>query len=101
MEALLIGLGGCTAFDVVKILERGRHPVTDCVVEVAAERAASDPKVFTRIRLDYTVTGRRLEDKHVRRAIELSTEKYCSATAMLRATATIEHGYSIVNLADG
>jgi len=95
MEMLLLGLGGCTAFDVVLILKRGREPVTDCVVEIEAERAESDPKVFTRIHLAYTLTGRALSPAKVERAIKLSKEKYCSASIMLGATATITHEWSV------
>ncbi len=96
METLLIGLGGCSAFDVVSILKKGRQQVTDCVVEIDAERAESIPKVFTRIHMTYTITGRNLGEPQVRRAVELSAEKYCSATAMLRASAAITHEIRIV-----
>ncbi|MBM6592985.1 OsmC family protein [Microvirga pudoricolor] len=96
MEMLLIGLGGCTAFDVVQILRRGREQVTDCEIDVTSERAATDPKVFTSIHLKYRVTGRDLAPAKVERAIELSKEKYCSASIMLGATATITHEWSVV-----
>lgn len=96
METLLIGLGGCSAFDVVSILKKGRQQVTDCVVEIDAERADSVPKVFTRIHMTYTITGRNLGEAQVRRAVELSAEKYCSATAMLRESAAITHEIRIV-----
>ncbi|WP_207459511.1 OsmC family protein [Azospirillum sp. SYSU D00513] len=99
MEMLLIGMGGCTAFDVVLILERGRQPVTDCVVEIEAERAETDPKVFTKIRLHYIVTGRKLDPAKVERAIALSSEKYCSATIMLGATAEVTHDFEVVEAA--
>jgi putative redox protein len=89
MEMLLMGLAGCTAFDVVNILRRGREPVTDCVVEVDADRASEDPKVFTAIRVFYRVTGRGLSRQKVERAVSLSKEKYCSASIMLGATAAI------------
>jgi putative redox protein len=89
MEMLLMGLAGCTAFDVVNILRRGREPVTDCVVEVEADRASEDPKVFTAIRILYRVTGRGLSRQKVERAVSLSKEKYCSASIMLGATAEI------------
>lgn len=95
MEMLLLGMGGCTAFDVVLILKRGREPVTDCVVEIDAERAASDPKVFTRINVHYVVTGHGLSVAKVQRAVTLSTEKYCSASIMLGAVATITHDVDI------
>jgi len=96
MEMLLIGLGGCTAFDVVQILRRGREPVTDCEVEVSAERAETDPKVFTKIHVVYRVTGRGLAPAKVERAIQLSKEKYCSASIMLGATAAITHEWSVI-----
>ena len=96
MEMLLIGLGGCTAFDVVMILKRGRESVTDCVIELEAERAETEPKVFTSIRMRYIVTGRALDPKKVDRAVALSAEKYCSATAMLEKTAKITHSVEIV-----
>ena len=95
MEMLLMGLGGCTAVDVVLILRRGREKVTDCIVELDAERAETDPKVFTRIALRYLVTGHGLSPAKVERAIALSHEKYCSATAMLAATAEISHTFEI------
>jgi putative redox protein len=89
MEMLLMGLAGCTAFDVVNILRRGREPVTDCVVEVDADRASEDPQVFTEIRVLYRVSGRGLSRPKVERAVSLSKEKYCSASIMLGATAAI------------
>lgn len=89
MEMLLLGAGGCTAFDVVLILKRGRHAVSRCDVHLAAERATDDPKVFTRIEMRYTVRGRHLKRATVERAVMLSHEKYCSASAMLAHTATI------------
>lgn len=96
MEMLLLGLGGCTAFDVVLILKRGREKVMDCVVEIEAERAESDPKIFTGIRLLYKITGRNLSRDKVERAVALSDEKYCSATAQLRALAKISHEIEII-----
>ena len=98
MEMLLLGLGGCSAFDVVMILKRGREAVTDCVIEVDAERATTDPKVFTKIVMRYIVTGKALDPKKVERAVNLSAEKYCSATATLAKTATIAHEVEIVNV---
>jgi putative redox protein len=95
MEMLLIGLGGCTAFDIVHILRKARQPVTDCVVEVDAERAPSAPKVFTRIRVRYVVTGHGLPEAQVRRAVELSAQKYCSASIMLGKVAEVSHEYEI------
>ena len=98
MEMLLLGLGGCTAFDVVLILKRGREPVTDCAVEIEAERAETDPKVFTRIHLLYTLTGRALSPAKVERAIKLSKEKYCSASIMLGAVAEITYDFKVVDV---
>lgn len=89
MEMVLVGTGGCTAFDVVLILKRGRHAVTGCSVKLQAERAGVDPKVFTKIHFVFTVTGRNLSRAAVERAITLSHEKYCSASAMLAHTAAI------------
>jgi len=91
MEMLLLGLGGCTAFDVVHILRRGRHEVSDCEVEIDAERAEEIPQVFTRIHLRYRVRGNGLSEKAVQRAVNLSAEKYCSASIMLAQTAQITH----------
>jgi len=96
MEMLLLGMGGCTAFDVVMILKKARQAVTDCVVEMEAERAATDPRVFTRIHVHFVVTGSGLSDKQVARAVELSAEKYCSASIMLSKSVDITHGYEIV-----
>ena len=95
MEMLLIGMGGCTAYDVVHILKKARQPVTDCVVELDAERAASEPKVFTRIHVHFVVTGYELPEKQVARAVELSAEKYCSASIMLGKVAEITHDFEI------
>ncbi|OWJ66559.1 OsmC family protein [Inquilinus limosus] len=99
MEMLLLGLGGCTAFDVVMILERGREPVSDCRVEVEAERAETDPKVFTRIHLRYIVSGRGLDRAKVERAVALSKEKYCSASIMLGKVAEITAEIEVVETA--
>ena len=96
MEMVLIGTGACTAYDVVEILEKSREPVEGCVAELEAERAASDPKVFTRIHVHFVVTGRRLKPAKVARAIELTASKYCSATIMLAKTAEITHDFEIV-----
>jgi putative redox protein len=95
MEMLLLGMGGCTQFDVMLILRKGRQDVTDCVVELEAERAEQDPKVFTRIHAHFVVTGRSLSARHVERAIALSAEKYCSASIMLGATAKITHDFEV------
>ena len=97
MEMVLAGAAACTAFDVVLILKRARQPVADCVVEAEADRAAVEPKVFTRIRLAYTIAGRGLDPRQVERAVKLSKEKYCSATIMLGKTAEIETTIAIVD----
>ncbi len=96
MEMLLLGLGGCTSFDVIHILRKARQPVTDCVVEITAERSESIPKVFTRIHVHFIVSGTGVEESHVKRAVKLSAEKYCSASMMLGKTAEITHDYEIV-----
>jgi len=96
MELVLIGTGGCSAYDVVHILEKGREPVTGVEVELDADRAETDPKVFTRIHMHFVVTGRGLNPAKVERAIGLSIEKYCSASAMMAQTATLTHDYEIV-----
>ena len=95
MEMLLVGMGGCTAIDVVMILRKGRETVTDCLVELSAERAATEPKVFTRIHVHYKVSGRGLTAAKVERAIKLSKEKYCSASIMLGKTAKLTHSWTI------
>jgi putative redox protein len=95
MEMLLIGMGGCTEFDVLHILKRARQEVTDCVVELEAERAENDPKVFTRIHVHFIVSGKDLNEKQVARAVSLSADKYCSASIMLGKTAEITHDYEI------
>jgi putative redox protein len=95
MEVVLAGTGGCTAYDVVTILRKARQPVSDCVLDIQAERAPQDPKVFTRIHFHFVVTGRGLDPKQVERAIHLSAKKYCSASIMLGKTAEITHGYEI------
>jgi putative redox protein len=101
MEMLLLGLGGCSAFDVVQILKKGRHDVSDCELSVEAERADGDPKVFTRIHIHYRVAGRGLKDAAVQRAVEMSADKYCSASIMLGKTATITHSFDVVETAQG
>jgi putative redox protein len=98
MEMLLLGMGGCTEFDVLLILRKSRQAVTACEVQLEAERAAADPKVFTRIHCHFVVSGRGLDEKRVAKAIQLSAEKYCSASIMLGATATITHDYEIVDV---
>lgn len=97
METVLIGTGACSAFDVIHILKKSREPVSDCVVELSADRAEVDPKVFTRIHFHFIVTGKALDPAKVARAISLSAEKYCSATAMLAKTAAISHDFKIVD----
>lgn len=96
MEMMLMGMGGCTAFDVVHILRKGRHEIADCQLHLEAERAPADPKVFTRIHIHYVIKGKGLTDAAVKRAIELSAEKYCSASIMLGKSAEITHDYEIV-----
>jgi len=95
MELVLMGTGACSAVDVVLILRRSRQDVVDCVVELEGDRATDDPKVFTRIRFHYVISGKNLSASHVERAIKLSREKYCSATAMLAHTAEIVTDYEI------
>ncbi|WP_089658763.1 OsmC family protein [Franzmannia pantelleriensis] len=97
MEMLLMGLGACTSFDVLEILEKSRAPVSDCVASIEAERADSVPSVFTKIHVHFTVSGHGLKDKQVERAVSLSAEKYCSASIMLaQGGVEISHSYTIV-----
>lgn len=96
MELLLMGLGGCTSIDVVMILEKARQEIYTCKVEISAERAKTDPKVFTNIHVHFIVSGKALSSDRVTRAIKLSAEKYCSASIMLGKTATITHDFEIV-----
>jgi putative redox protein len=96
MEMLLLGLGGCTAFDVVMILERMREKVTGLDIALEGERATEDPKVFTHVKIIYKVTGRNLKPANVERAVNLSAEKYCSASIMFGKTAKIEHAFEII-----
>ncbi len=96
MELVLLGVGGCTSFDVVSILKKQRQNVADCVAEMQAERADTDPKVFTKIHIHFIVTGKGLKDEQVKRAIELSADKYCSASIMLKPKVEITHDYEIV-----
>lgn len=100
MELVLLGTGGCSAFDVVHILEKGREPIEDCTVELEAERATEDPKVFTRIHMHFVVKGRGLARSKAERAVSLSVEKYCSASAMLAKTATITHDVEVVDTSE-
>lgn len=96
MEMVLLGTGACTSYDVVLILKRGRQDITGCTAKLQAERAETDPKVFTKINFHFTITGRNLKPDAVERAIKLSAEKYCSASIMLEKTAEITHTWEIV-----
>jgi putative redox protein len=98
MEMLLMGMGGCASFDVVHILKKGRHDVANCEALLEAERADTDPKVFTRIHLHFVVSGRGLNEGVVERAVKLSAEKYCSASIMLGKTAEVTHDFELVDL---
>jgi len=98
MEMVLLGMGGCTAFDLVLILQRQRQVIADCQVELEAERAAEVPKVFTKIHVHYIVSGKGLDEKKVARAVTMTAEKYCSVSIMLSATAEITHDFEIVEL---
>lgn len=98
MEAVLVGMGGCTAYDVVHILKKGRHDVQGCELQLQAERAETDPKVFTQIHIHYVVKGKGLSEVVVKRAIDLSAEKYCSASIMLGKSAEITHDFEIVEV---
>ena len=95
MEMVLLGMGGCTAIDVLNILKKARQAVVDCVVELNAERTPTDPKVFTRIQVHFIVSGRNLNERQVERAVQLSAEKYCSASIMLAKTAEVTHDFEI------
>jgi putative redox protein len=99
METLLAGTGGCTAYDVVLILKRGRHDVRGCSVKLSSERAETEPKVFTKIHMHFTVTGKDIPAAAVERAIELSHEKYCSASIMLGKTAEITTSFDLIEAA--
>ena len=96
MEMLLLGMGGCTTLDVIHILQKGRYAVTDCEVEISAERAESEPKVFSRIHVHFIVSGKGLTESVVGRAIHLSSEKYCSASIMLAKSVEITHDFEIL-----
>ncbi len=96
MEMVLMGAGGCTASDVVMILKKSRQDIIDCMVEIEAERATEDPKVFTHIHYHFILTGKNLKPQQVERAINLSAEKYCSASIMLGKTAEITHDFEIM-----
>ena len=98
MEMLLIGTGGCTAFDVVSILKKSRQAIFDCYVELTAERAETEPKVFTKIHMHFVVKGKDIKPEAVEKAIKLSAEKYCSASIMLGQTAAITHDFEVVQI---
>ena len=98
MEMLLIGTGGCTAFDVVSILKKSRQAISDCYVELTAERAETEPKVFTKIHMHFVVKGKDIKPEAVEKAIKLSAEKYCSASIMLGQTAAITHDFEVVQI---
>ena len=99
MELLLLGLGGCTSFDVVEILKKSKQKITDCVVEVDAKRSEQVPKIFTHIHVHFIITGENIKEERVKRAINLSAEKYCSASLMLGKAAEISHDYEIIDTA--
>ena len=96
MEMLLLGTGGCTCFDVVSILKKSRQAISDCYVELTAERAETEPKVFTKIHMHFVVTGKDIKPEAVEKAIKLSAEKYCSASIMLGQTAVITHDFEVI-----
>ncbi len=97
MEMLILGMGACGAYDVVSILKKSRQKIIDCEIKITSHRAESDPKVFTEIHMHFAVSGSDLKEKQVKRAIKLSAEKYCSASIMLGATATITHDFEIIS----
>ena len=96
MEMVLMGMGGCTAFDVVMILKKARQPIEDCIIELSAERSDEIPRVFTKIHVHYVVKGKGLSEKQVEKAIHLTAEKYCSVSIMLAASAEVTHDFEIV-----
>jgi len=96
MEMVLMGMGGCTAFDVVMILKKARQPIEDCIIELSAERSDEIPRVFTKIHVHYVVKGKGLSEKQVEKAINLTAEKYCSVSIMLAASAEVTHDFEIV-----
>lgn len=98
MEMLILGMGACSTYDVVSILKKSRQEITDCEIKITSRRADSDPKIFTDIHIHFIVSGTRLKEKQVERAIKLSAEKYCSASIMLGATANITHDFEIINV---
>ncbi len=98
MEMLLLGLGGCTAFDVISILKKSRQAVVDCVIEIDSDRAEEIPRVFTRIHIHFVISGKNLDRSKVKKAIDLSADKYCSASEMLGKVAAITHDFEIVEI---
>jgi putative redox protein len=98
MEMLILGMGACSTYDVVSILQKSRQEITDCEIKVTSQRADSDPKVFTDIHIHFIVSGTKLKEKQIERAIKLSAEKYCSASIMLGATANITHDFEIIEV---
>jgi putative redox protein len=96
MEMVLLGMGGCTAFDVVLILQRQRQDITDCYIELSADRAEKTPKVFTRIHAHYVVKGKGLDEKKVARAVDMTADKYCSVSIMLAKSADVTHDFEII-----
>jgi len=100
MEMVVLGLGGCSSFDVVSILKKTRQNISDCHVDITAERAETDPKVFTKIHAHFVVSGKNLDEKKVAKAVSLSADKYCSVSIMLAATVEITHDYEIIELTD-
>ncbi|MCK5478885.1 MAG: OsmC family protein [Methylococcales bacterium] len=98
MEMILLGVGGCSSFDVMDILQKGRHDVTDCVAELTAERVDAVPSVFSKIHLHFKVSGRNLKDSVVQRAVKLSAEKYCSASIMLAKSVEITHDFEVIDI---
>ena len=98
MEMVLLGMGGCTAFDVVAILKKARQPIEDCIVELSAERSEEIPKIFTKIHVHYVVKGKGLSEKQVEKAVRLTAETYCSVSIMLAKTAEISHDFEIVEV---
>jgi len=101
MEMILLGVGGCSSFDVMDILQKGRHDVVDCVAELTAQRVDTVPSVFSKIHLHFKVTGKNLKDPVVGRAVKLSAEKYCSASIMLGKSVNITHDYEVIETVGG
>ena len=99
MELLLLGLGGCTSFDVVEMLKKSRQDIDDCVVEISAKRSEKIPKIFTHIHVHFIITGDNIKESQVKRAVSLSAEKYCSASIMLGKAAEVTHDYVIIDTA--